>query len=135
MTSDEEWWYNTAKRDLLMAQTLYDAEIFEGTALHCQQAAEKALKAILIKLKISVKTHSCVQILKILKRNGIDGSTIISCARKLDIHYIPSRYPNGFGGEPETFYDKKISSELLECATEILDFVEAQINVGSERRG
>ncbi|MHA1428326.1 MAG: HEPN domain-containing protein [Candidatus Helarchaeota archaeon] len=108
MTSDEEWWYNTAKRDLLMAQTLY---------------------------KISVKTHSCVQILKILKRNGIDGSKIISCARKLDIHYIPSRYPNGLGGEPETFYDKKISSELLECATEILDFVEAQINVGSERGG
>ncbi|MHA1131069.1 MAG: HEPN domain-containing protein [Candidatus Helarchaeota archaeon] len=60
MTNDEEWWYNTAKRDLLMAQTLYNAEIFESTALHCQQAAEKALKAILIKLKISVKTHSCV---------------------------------------------------------------------------
>lgn len=50
---------------------------------------------------------------------------IMTYARELDRHYIPSRYPNAFpSGTPHEAYDNIISKRALNAAKEIIKFVE-----------
>lgn len=44
---EAQWWLNTAEGDLTGARVLLDAGRFNLAAFHSQQAAEKALKAVL----------------------------------------------------------------------------------------
>jgi predicted nucleotidyltransferase len=45
---------------------------------------------------------------------------LFDCAKTLDKHYIPTRYPNGFdSGAPTDFYTKQEGEMALRCASEI----------------
>ncbi|MCU0575164.1 MAG: HEPN domain-containing protein [Syntrophobacteraceae bacterium] len=45
-------------------------------------------------------------------------------ARELDLHYIPSRYPNGLpGGFPHSFYGENTATSALQSARRILEAV------------
>lgn len=110
-------------RDRQMAEKLLKENLYEGCAFHAQQSAEKALKAILVGFGREARTHSCVSILKLLKMETLDTAGIELAAKKLDSHYIQSRYPNGAGGPPEDLYSVEIAKEALECLNEILNFV------------
>ena len=45
---------------------------------------------------------------------------LLDQARELDLHYIPSRYPNGIpGGYPHQFYGKKVAEQALLAAEKI----------------
>jgi len=49
---------------------------------------------------------------------------ILEEARELDLHYIPSRYPNGLpGGYPHQFYGKETSEKALNGAAKIFELV------------
>jgi len=54
-----------------MARSLARESLFEGAAFHLQQAAEKALKALLLKRGKESRTHSCVQMEHILRASGM----------------------------------------------------------------
>ena len=57
-------WLEKAMRDLRAAQLLLDEELYDEAAFHSQQAAEKALKALLVALRIRPpKTHSLEHLL------------------------------------------------------------------------
>lgn len=112
-----------AQRDREMALSLTREGLFEGAAFHLQQSAEKALKALLLSSGREARTHSCVQIEKMLGSLGVDTSGISKECKKLDGHYIMSRYPNGVGGPPKDFYSEEIIKELEECQEKISDFV------------
>ncbi|MFQ5980976.1 MAG: HEPN domain-containing protein [Candidatus Heimdallarchaeota archaeon] len=127
MSIDSTWWLSASRRDLAMAQELYDKKFYEGTAFHCQQCAEKALKALLAHFGRFNRTHSCDRLLDVLEEFNLPINKIRTAAKKLDIHYIPSRYPNGVGGAPERFYDRIIATELLELAKTILKWAEAKL--------
>lgn len=47
MREEARWWLSTGEGDLAAARVLYDAGHFNLCAFHAQQAAEKALKAVL----------------------------------------------------------------------------------------
>ena len=50
---------------------------------------------------------------------------LLSCARELDRHYIPARYPNAHpSGTPHEAYDSEASQRALNCSKKILNFVE-----------
>ncbi|MBD3408210.1 MAG: HEPN domain-containing protein, partial [Candidatus Lokiarchaeota archaeon] len=50
---------------------------------------------------------------------------ILSRARELDRHYIPSRYPNGLpAGTPRRAFDEREAQEAIEAARTILRFCE-----------
>jgi HEPN domain-containing protein len=123
MRQEINWWLEAARRDLEMALSLTRESLYEGAAFHLQQSAEKALKALLLRSGKEARTHSCVQIEKILSTLGIDTSEISKDCKKLDGHYIMSRYPNGVGGPPKDFYSEEIIKELEECQGKISDFV------------
>jgi HEPN domain-containing protein len=45
-------------------------------------------------------------------------------ARSLDLHYVPSRYPNGLpGGYPHEFYGPELSGRAIEAADRIVQAV------------
>ncbi len=108
MRIDPRWWMRAGERDLAMAAHLHSGGFHEGTAFHCQQAAEKMLKA--------------------LARSGLEApSELCTSARKLDLHYIDSRHPNSVGGAPDRFYDETIAAEALEACLAIRRFVEERL--------
>ena len=61
------------------------------------------------------------------------GEALITCAKSLDKHYIPTRYPNGFDtGAPVDFYTKKDSEDAIRCAEAIITFARGQIEQPSD---
>ncbi len=127
MRPEVSWWLEAADRDRDMADSLYREGLYEGAAFHLQQSAEKALKALLLRLGLESRTHSCVHMEKMLSTRGIDTSEISRECKKLDGHYIMSRYPNGVGGPPKDFYGAEIVEELRECQKRIEEFVRSRI--------
>jgi len=127
MRQEINWWLEAAQRDHEMALLLAKESLYEGAAFHLQQSAEKALKALLLRGGKESRTHSCVQMEKILRSSGMDTSEIAKECKKLDGHYILSRYPNGVGGPPRDFYSEEIIRELEECQGTILDFVQKHL--------
>ena len=128
MRADALAWLAASGRDEAMALELLGARLYEGSVFHCQQAAEKALKALLLVKGEQPLIHSCVRLLQILESAGVPIPTELEeAARRLDIHYIASRYPNGLGGAPETFYDEKLAKEAIEWMKTIREFVKLQM--------
>lgn len=121
-------WLKAAEDDLAMAQAAYQQGQFWATAFHSQQAAEKAAKALAAASGGFEKTHASAQILLGLKEGGLEvPAELISQARRLDVHYAASRYPNAVGVAPSELYDESIAKELLGWATEILNFAKSRL--------
>jgi len=94
-----------------------------------QQAAEKALKAFLnAQGAHEVLEHSTSELAR--KCAEVDGSfaePLDDCA-ELDLHYLPSRYPNALpGGVPHRFYTKKKAEEVIACAQRVIKKVKASL--------
>ncbi len=118
------WWWRAAQRDQEMAGTLLTAGYLEGAAFHAQQAAEKALTALLTARGDVGRTHASVHLLTALHGAGVDiPPAVHAAAKRLDLHYINARYPNGVGGAPEDFYDQALAEELLAYMETVLTFV------------
>ena len=108
--SEAERWLRQAESDLAFAE-LGAREGFPAQACFTsQQAAEKALKAVLYLAGARfVPGHSLVEL---LERARVDAESLLELrdsARQLDQYYIPTRYPNGLpGGVPaEVFSDEQ----------------------------
>jgi len=71
-----------------------------------QQSAEKALKAFLFdRGEEELFTHSVKDLLGLASSHD-PGFTRLRSAGKLDMYYIPTRYPNGLAGDvPADFFD------------------------------
>lgn len=117
------WWMRTAEGDLDAARLLADGGRHNLAAFHAQQAAEKALKAVLARRGRGLRTHAATELLVELREAGAsppDG--LDTPARRLDLHYVQSRYPNGLGGDPTVFYDHELSREAIELAERFVTY-------------
>lgn len=103
-------WVESAKNDLETATTLLREKVFYASAFYSQQAAEKALKAAYISK--SKKLYAQHNIISLATELGATSEIIASCKR-LNPHYIQSRYPDAANAVPADSYDNKIASELL----------------------
>ena len=128
MLERTEWWLSASERDEAMARHLLDAGFYEGVAFHAQQAAEKALKALMAEIGVTTHTHSCVELAERLASQGLTvPPQVLNRARRLDQHYVDSRYPNGVGGPPKAFYDEAIAQDCLSWMTDLRDFVRSNL--------
>jgi HEPN domain-containing protein len=125
MRTEVEWWLKVGERDLEAARTLSRSGLFDSAAFHCQQAAEKTLKALVLHVARTVpRTHASVFLIKILEEAGCRvPEEVATACRKLDPHYMNARYPNGVGGAPEEFYDERITSEAIVNAETVRAFM------------
>jgi len=91
MKEEVKRWMAQAKEELDTAQINFEAEKYFSAAFWCQQAAEKALKALLIdKTNEFPKIHDLT---KLARLNSAPKEIVELCA-KLNPAYTASRYPD-----------------------------------------
>jgi HEPN domain-containing protein len=112
-----------AEVDLEAARTL--SPRFAALAcFHAQQAAEKALKAILYAAgQRPVLGRSVAELGASVERHSPEFRDLRSRVGKLDRYYIPTRYPNGLpeGGSPSEAFDAEDASSAIESAQGAID--------------
>jgi HEPN domain-containing protein len=115
-------WLEQAERDLGRAELDIYFDYWEWACFTAQQAAEKAVKALLMQRGLSAWGHSITPMLRCLE--GIDvPEALVESAQLLDAYYIPARYPNGFAeGKPADYFNKQKAEEAVDAARSILRF-------------
>ncbi len=128
MREEVTWWLETARHDLNSARVLTQAAEYANAAFHCQQAAEKALKALLLARRQVSRSHSCVELLELLLEAQAENyQELKGMAAKLDRQYIQARYPNAIAGVPNRLYDRAFIEELTQCAVKLIEVVESEL--------
>ena len=121
-------WFRQAEADLRHARHAADAADFEWAAFAAQQAAEKALKALFQKLHLDAWGHTLSLLVTALPGSVPVEPHMLDAAKRLDKHYIPTRYPNGFDrGAPVDFYTAGEARQAIEDAEAIVGFCGRQI--------
>jgi HEPN domain-containing protein len=123
MPSREGDWLRQARRDLEQARTSATAGFYEWACFAAQQAAEKAVKAVFQEHHLEAWGHVVHQLLDKWPLEDLPSAELIDAARRLDRHYIPTRYPNGFeSGAPGDFYTEADARQALLDAEAVLAF-------------
>ena len=81
-------WLKQAERDLIHARHSLAAETYEWACFACQQAAEKAVKAVHQHLGVDSWGHTVSALLEALPAEAAVPPDLIDAARELDRHYI-----------------------------------------------
>jgi len=117
-------WLNEAENTFKSAIVDKENGFYNWCCFKCHQAAEFALKGQLYGLGLTPFGHSLTKMINDLKNQKIEITSILTSCKKLDLHYIPSRYPNALPtGSPFEYHDKNIAEEALMNAKKIIDFV------------
>jgi HEPN domain-containing protein len=124
--SESERWLKQAKIDLENAEWNAKGRFYAQACFLSQQAAEKALKAVLYKLgKRKILTHSTFTLSTECSEHFKEFKEIKELCAALDKHYVLSRYPNSIpDGIPHDIYTEKEASDSISKAKQILDSVE-----------
>lgn len=90
-----ENWLRRAKSNLIRAMQPKHEEVFwEDYCFDAQQAAEKALKALLLFHKIPFRfVHDIAELLTVLEQNGVSLPESIKKAAELSDYAVEARYP------------------------------------------
>lgn len=120
-------WIKVAEKDLLAAKQGLEAEavITDIICFHCQQAAEKFLKAFLVKSQIEfTKTHNIMVLVNLCSEIDKSFKDELSEADSLTDYAVEIRYP-GDWYEP-TIEETK---QAYEVALKVKEFVLRKIKI------
>ena len=121
-------WLRQAEVDLRQARSSLDAGFYEWAAFAAHQAAEKAIKAVFQKLHLEAWGHSLSALVQSLPAQARPEASLIDRSKNLDLHYIPSRYPNGFErGAPTDYYTRSQAENAIADAEAIIEFCRRQV--------
>lgn len=126
MFDNEEYdrWLKEAENTYKSAEIDKQNGFYNWCCFKCQQAAEFAVKGLLYGFGLTPFGHSLTKLIKSFDHLNINTSGISTASKKLDLHYIPSRYPNAHpSGSPFEYHDKNIAQEALNLADKIIKFV------------
>ena len=126
-------WLRQADADLRHAGNARDHDTHEWACFAAQQAAEKSLKAVLLSRGEDAWGHTVTALLGLVTTEEHAGEELVTCAKSLDKHYIPTRYPNGFDtgapvdSRPNTRHGMRRSPPALtsSCLPQALDAVQS----------
>lgn len=114
-------WIKKAREDLMVAENELGNVTWAST-FHAQQAAEKALKALLIALHTKPpRTHEIEHLLYLLQEKGLDTSEITEAAKLTD-YAVEVRYPD-FEEEPS----EEEAIEALNLAKKVVGWVKENL--------
>ena len=127
-------WFRQANADLQLARHARDGAAHDWACFAAQQAAEKALKAVLMSRGADAWGHTVTALLGVVAGDDEVGEELIVCAKTVDKHYIPTRYPNGLdAGAPTDFYTGKDSDDAIACAEKLIGYARRQAEQRSGR--
>ena len=118
-------WFDQATNDLKHAESDLEHGFYDWSCFSSQQSAEKAVKAVFIKLGAEAWGYSVADLLMELSKKFKVPEDLIDMALELDKAYIPTRYPNAHpSGAPWRKYTETEARRLLNYAKKILRFCE-----------
>lgn len=121
-------WFRQAERDVELAVLARDSEHHEWCCFVCQQAAEKAVKALHLARGQEAWGHVVAKLITEWPKSVTPPVEMEDKARVLDAYYVAPRYPNGHPeGAPFEHYGALQSNQALEYANEIIDFVRSEM--------
>jgi len=126
-------WLDDAARDLTAAENLLQGRIFDKCVTHCQQTAEKAVKAVLACFGLLERTHYVASILAQECRTHTSGQwqerllELANQARSLEPDATLARYPGIYHGEiwvPAKEYDEARAVRAIAIARRALQIAQ-----------
>lgn len=111
-------WLRQAEDDLLWAKDTLEQKRCAQACFTSQQVGKKAVKALALNLGYdSIRSHSIREIAEALDING----DIADMAKRLDLYYISSRYPDAFpSGAPFEYFTRDQAEEAVSFAEKII---------------
>ena len=125
-------WLAQAVSDLAFAEVGVREGFFAQACFICQQASEKALKALHYRRGARmVLGHSLVELLDGLLSDHPPLNDLGDAARQLDQYYIPTRYPNGLpGGVPAESFTLTQATEAVAHASQFIAIARTVLGTG-----
>ena len=120
-------WFLQAQADMAVVRTLVSAGHYATACFHAQQAAEKALKALLFSQgERVVWGHSVRELARQCEGYDQTLATFTADTALLDQFYIPTRYPNGLPSPavPSESYTVGQATAAQEATERLLGAVE-----------
>jgi HEPN domain-containing protein len=119
-------WIEKSREDLEAARRLIEPTpepILVPAAFHCQQSAEKALKALLVHEGVTFrKVHDLMYLLDLCQQTQLDEDRLREPLSELAPFAVDERYPTG-----RTELSTETVDRLLQTATKLLHEVEDKI--------
>jgi HEPN domain-containing protein len=118
-------WLNRARSNFAQAKSgIQVPEVYlEDLCFQAQQAAEKAIKAILISLDLQFPyTHDIADLLTLIEKAGQDISPQVRKAARLSDYAVEARYPGVSEAVDRDEYEEAISiaNEVMQWAEELI---------------
>ncbi len=121
-------WLMQAERDLRHASRAIEGGDYEWAGFAAQQASEKAIKALILSRGGEPWGHSVTALVEALPPELRPEEPLFERAKRLDKHYILTRYPHGFdSGFPGAYYTKGEAEQACVDAQVILDFCRSHL--------
>ena len=120
-------WFAQAQADLAVVRLLGAAKHYAAACFHAQQAAEKALKAVLFSQGSRVVWgHSVHELARQCEAHAPTFVGVAGEAALLDQFYIPTRYPNGLPSPavPSETYSVVQAGDAQSAAERVIEMVE-----------
>jgi HEPN domain-containing protein len=121
---DPREWLNRARSNLLHAKSRTPGVYFEDLCFDAQQAAEKALKAVLVQREIRFPyVHDLATLLTLIDQAGEETPPQVREAGRLTRFAVMARYPSVTEPvtEPEYQQSVAIAEAVVEWAAALLD--------------
>jgi HEPN domain-containing protein len=130
-SDDPREWLNRARSDLTMAKAQGPEIYYEDLCFHAQQAAEKAIKAVLLRHGIRFPyVHDIRELIRLLKRKAVNVPARVLKARELTNYAVETRYP----GLSEPVSDKEYHDAVV-LAEAVVRWADKQIMEPKRRKG
>lgn len=124
----KDWLYQ-AEGDLQHAKNAMKDGDYDWACFAAHQAAEKSVKGLILSKSGEGWGHSVTRLLKDLSEITGISEALLKTAMRLDKHYIPTRYPNGFdNGAPREYYTDEDAEKAIEDAQLIYDFCRQSVS-------
>lgn len=121
-------WFSQALRNLDQAVDSASAGRHEWACFAAQQAAEMGVKAVHLSLGQEAWGNVVRRLLEELPQALGVAPAMLGSARTLDLHYLPTRYPNGHdAGAPGEHDGLLQSDDAIRHARQIVEFCRVQM--------
>ncbi len=121
MPSRHDDWFRQAAADLRHARSARAEAAHDWACFAAHQAAAKALKAALMRCGADAWGHTVTGLLGAVSGDEEPPADLVDCAKALDKHAIPARYPSAFPeGAPIDFYTGRDSDEAITFAERLM---------------
>ena len=125
-----EDWFNEARAEQRAARDLFRGEHWSWCCFTCQQATEKALKAVCEYYRTPQYGHNLNQLLQTVETHAAIQASIPAACARLNRYYIPTRYPDAFsqGAPADQFFEDDARRALADMDV-VITFAESSTDL------